>query len=381
MRIAIIQNRLSADGRSKVVSEITKLLNNDFGIRPLILSFTDDDGLDVFSKQWSLKQDSFEHKHLASISSSRSYQYQVIISNFLARKELYDVQLVINSNSCIYFPPHESRALYYFHFPIEAEWKYNPRFRSQRFKLYILPIRIARFLLSKDLGSSILLANSNFTRSCVSECYKVPLDKVLTIYPPAYNELKSVTDTQDTIHESGTTGEVDVISVGAFVPDKMQMEQIHIAQRCPELKFALAGRIWSPSYFRSCQQYVEKADLQNVELFPNIDRTDLMRLLKAARMFLHSKRFEHFGIATVEAISTSCIPIVHNSGGQREIVPLSQLRYETAEDAIQKIRWVFQLSEERRREIVRVLKDHARNNFGAEMFRAKFKEQLVRVLG
>lgn len=375
MKIAIIQNRLSTDGRSKVVAEIIKLLGNDFGIRPVVLSFTDDNELEVFSKQWDLKPNSFEHKRLTLVPFSRGYSYQVMTCNFLARRELHNVHLIINSNNCAFFPPRESRTLYYFHFPMEAEWQYTPRFRSWRYKLYIAPIRIARLLLKQDLKDAILLANSDFTRGCVAECYDVSLDRVSTIYPPAYEETESVADTQHTIDE------VDVISVGGFSPDKMQMEQIRVAQRCPELRFAIAGRVWSPSYFRSCQRYIEKSHLRNVELHPNISRKELMQLLKAAKVFLHSKRFEHFGIATVEAISAGCIPVVHDSGGQREVVSVSQLSYETVEDAIQKIQRVFELSEEKRQEIVRTLKGHARDNFGVEAFRAKFKEQLRHVLG
>ena len=36
---------------------------------------------------------------------------------------------------------------------------------------------------------------------------------------------------------------------------------------------------------------------------------------------------EPFGIVTVQAISAGIIPIVHNSGGQKEVVPIKELRY------------------------------------------------------
>jgi glycosyltransferase involved in cell wall biosynthesis len=45
---------------------------------------------------------------------------------------------------------------------------------------------------------------------------------------------------------------------------------------------------------------------------------------------------EHFGISIVEAMASGCIPIVHNSGGMREFVPV-KYRYETVQDAADKI--------------------------------------------
>ena len=39
----------------------------------------------------------------------------------------------------------------------------------------------------------------------------------------------------------------------------------------------------------------------------------------------------------MEAIAAGCIPIVHDSGGQQEIVKFSELRYNNGEEAVQKI--------------------------------------------
>ena len=40
-------------------------------------------------------------------------------------------------------------------------------------------------------------------------------------------------------------------------------------------------------------------------------------------------REEPFGITTVQGIAAGCIPIVHNSGGQKEIVQDVDLRFES----------------------------------------------------
>lgn len=56
-------------------------------------------------------------------------------------------------------------------------------------------------------------------------------------------------------------------------------------------------------------------------------------ILAQAKVYLHFMKNEHFGITVVEAMSASCVPIVHDSGGPGEIVnDLSGYRWERVED-------------------------------------------------
>lgn len=68
-----------------------------------------------------------------------------------------------------------------------------------------------------------------------------------------------------------------------------------------------------------------------VEILPNVDRTSLESLYARASVYwhatgygedprIHPERFEHFGIAVVEAMSARCVPVVFNGGGLPEIV-------------------------------------------------------------
>ena len=54
--------------------------------------------------------------------------------------------------------------------------------------------------------------------------------------------------------------------------------------------------------------------LGNVTLFPNLARPQMDELLAKARVFLHYKRNEGFGISTVEGIAKGCIPVVPDAG-------------------------------------------------------------------
>ena len=43
-------------------------------------------------------------------------------------------------------------------------------------------------------------------------------------------------------------------------------------------------------------------------------------ILAKAKVYVHCAQNEHFGISIVEAMAAGCVPVVHNSGGPREIV-------------------------------------------------------------
>jgi glycosyltransferase involved in cell wall biosynthesis len=65
-----------------------------------------------------------------------------------------------------------------------------------------------------------------------------------------------------------------------------------------------------------------------VKLLPNISNEELVSLYRTSSLYWHAAGFgetnpvlmEHFGIATVEAMSAGAVPLVYAAGGQTEIV-------------------------------------------------------------
>ncbi|MFA6316132.1 MAG: glycosyltransferase [Elusimicrobiota bacterium] len=65
-----------------------------------------------------------------------------------------------------------------------------------------------------------------------------------------------------------------------------------------------------------------------IEIKPNIGAAALRRLYASAKIFWHlcgvgqrnPALFEHFGMATAEAMQNGCVPVVFNGGGQPEII-------------------------------------------------------------
>lgn len=76
----------------------------------------------------------------------------------------------------------------------------------------------------------------------------------------------------------------------------------------------------------------------NIDFAVNISQDELKSLYSQATLFWHAAgygvnedltpdRTEHFGMTTVEAMSASCVPVVINRGGQKEIVSHNESGY------------------------------------------------------
>ncbi len=82
----------------------------------------------------------------------------------------------------------------------------------------------------------------------------------------------------------------------------------------------------------SDSKYIEElkdvAKGYEINFFPDIKYEELRELYSQSSIYWHANglneedpaKMEHFGITTVEAMASGCVPIVINSGGQREIV-------------------------------------------------------------
>lgn len=131
-----------------------------------------------------------------------------------------------------------------------------------------------------------------------------------------------------------------ILSVGRFFPhshEKKLPEMIRAFAALSRDELAgwelhLAGGVaddaLSQAYFRKVQALAK--DLP-VVLHPNVDFAELRQLYGQATIYWHAagfgeneahhpERFEHFGIAPVEAMAAGCVPIVLDRGGPAEIV-------------------------------------------------------------
>jgi glycosyltransferase involved in cell wall biosynthesis len=99
-----------------------------------------------------------------------------------------------------------------------------------------------------------------------------------------------------------------------------------------DFRLVLAGGLENKqSHINYVNKIKEISNNYSIEILPNISWDELNEIFAKALIFWHAsglnedenknpEKFEHFGITTVEAMASGCIPIVINKGGQKEII-------------------------------------------------------------
>jgi hypothetical protein len=208
-------------------------------------------------------------------------------------------------------------------YPLVAQAKKN--IAIIQFPFLELPRKniVQRQRIKKIISSQLLVVYSDFVGSWVQRRWHQPSH---TIYPfVAESKPKSIKKNM-------------ILSVGRFFDDGYTKRQDILIEAFMKLspsiqsrtKLILAGGLSNKSsdqkYF---SQLVKAAKKQpNIVLKPNVLAAELSDLFSSAKIFWSANGYqaqnpghsEHFGIVSLEAITASALPILHNSGGSPEIV-------------------------------------------------------------
>ncbi len=165
--------------------------------------------------------------------------------------------------------------------------------------------------------------NSQFTKEVVEQTWPI---KGPVIYPPVDVDKFYCSENK----------KKQIVSVGRFFSfDKMKKHQLLIDTfkglfDKGELKgwsLHLAGGA-NEGDMNYVSELEKSAKGYQVFIHTNISFSDLIKLYSESSIYWHAKGFgetdpkdfEHFGITTVEAMASGCVPVVVNLGGQKEIV-------------------------------------------------------------
>lgn len=321
MDVAILQNSIGVGGRSKVLAETVPVFESGFESID-ILTLSAKSNQQQFLNHYKINK---ENVNILSYSGSAipGTIYQQPVLNFLVRKKISEYDLVFNSNNCTQFLPEGKKYIHYIHFPGPAIFDVDPKYKKKPYQLMSLPYKGLSLITDSPISGKVL-ANSKYTAKHVNEVYgDCDVD---VLYPPS---LRSV-------DFDGYSGN-GVVSLGSFHPNKRQLYQLKVAEMFPSTRFRIIGSKASDSYFKKCANYTHKNKLANVELYPDATEKRVTDLLVESRVFLHTMKNEKFGIATVEGLNHGCVPVVHNSGGQKEIVPDSKFRFDNQQECIDSI--------------------------------------------
>ena len=196
----------------------------------------------------------------------------------------------------------------------------------------------------------------------------------------------------------GATKERIILSVGRFFHGLYNDKRYDILiEAFKELYKRLPNTTWQYRLVGSCgedegsQRYLE--DLrESAKGFPiyfhiNTPYEDLKRHYNEATLFWHAagfgvdedthpERAEHFGMSTLEAMSASCVPVVVNRGGQKEIVSHSESGY-LCNDVDELVEFSLKLIDDKL--LLAAMQAKARDRF-REFDREHFSNKLLSIL-
>lgn len=157
--------------------------------------------------------------------------------------------------------------------------------------------------------------NSQFTAEIFNRSYG---QEIKVVYPS--NLIKTPSEIDYNCKSS-------ILFLSRLVPEKRPELFIHLAEKFPEEDFVMIGTGENQSYIAILEKMIHDKSLANLRMFKNIPFNEIIEHLKKAKIYVFPAINEHFGITTVEAMMFGVIPFVHDSGGQREIVPWDNLRF------------------------------------------------------
>ncbi|OAB54940.1 glycosyl transferase family 2 [Leptolyngbya valderiana BDU 20041] len=224
---------------------------------------------------------------------------------------------------------------------------------------------------------TFIVVNSNYTTKWLQKRWR--LNPSILIYPPVEmegekREKENIILAVGRFEEGGTKKQLELIE--AF--DRICRENPEIHQTWKLI--LVGGSRPKNGYLQQVEKQIETVS-GIVELHVNAELDELKSLYAKAKIFWHlsglhefdPERFEHFGMATVEAMQNYCVPVVFNGGGQREIIESGKSGFliDSIEQLCARTRQLINQPE-----LLETLSQNARDRsrkFGREPFENKIK--------
>ena len=199
--------------------------------------------------------------------------------------------------------------------------------------------------------------NSQYTADLFFEAHKHKLD---VVYPPIFFDGRSF--------EYEDIAQRDTVTFfSRFTPAKRPEMILALAKQFPG-RFLFMGGVSEQmqSFFADLKEKAAAISKAKIEFLPNADYQTMLKELKRTKFYVFPAINEHFGMTTAEAVASGVIPFVHNSGGQKEIVPFEALRFND-DEFILKFGRLMEKSDDELNIMRKSLSNHV-NQFSAENF-------------
>lgn len=297
--------------------------------------------------------------------------YARLMTGLIALRLRGEVDLIINTHGDVIPAPAD---LTYVHYPLPALMVESPEtfFKYQRnlfWRLYYTPYGLLQGGSRLIFKGGLLLTNSSYSREAIWRWLR---KRAVVVYPPV--------DVESFVFSARRKEDL-VLTVSRLTPEKGLHLIPHIARRVPEAHFVIAGATQkgSAALIARLGHLCDRLGVRNVEVRPDISFTELRELYAKARILLHTRVGEHFGISVVEGMASGCVPVVHRSGGPwTDIVKNGEygFGYDTIHEAADTIRALIasDLTEMSRRAIVRA------QEFSEQRFKERMRGVVAAVL-
>lgn len=366
-KVAITQPYIIAGGRFEVILGFVQTLNALGYVPDIVCLDSAVSPADVEQKYGQNAKMTFRRLSPGLPWKSVPQDYQILIFNRILPRLAREYGLVIDSGNSQLYLPAADNLVSYVHFPREyrvfSEMPsiHLPHLPFARWSGRKISNRLLRAVYRRMMTKPAykVVCNSEFTRDCFLKMYPSTEGLPEVIYPPVRTKLFS---------SNNVERENAVISVGRFAEDKGQLEILKLAEILPQAHFHLVGFAQKHDYVNRCQAFMEEHGLKNVDLHVNAGFSEMVSILQRGKYFLHGLIDEPFGLSAVQAIAAGCIPIVHDSGGQRETVPADFLRYQEKKEISGIIEKINSMSETNVNDLRKELQCHMQDHFSEEVF-------------
>src|SRR5216684_2597336 len=252
------------------------------------------------------KVDRFYYPAFKPILGPRFLLYQRLIYHWLrirkaVSRDSFDI--VLSTQDIGYVPSTHAPVIQYCYFP-----EYFSHLQTGSSPVWRLYYRPASTYYRNRVGRvGILLSVSDFTRGFVAKKWERDSK---TVYPPCpvedFSEFTNVKSRENL-----------VVTIGRIVPEKRFHLFVELARIVPKTRFVAIGSLSGET--SAYYDQLKKSAPENVSFVLSPLRK-VRDILGRAMAYVHCAENEHFGITIVEAMAAGCVPIVHDSGGPREIV-------------------------------------------------------------
>jgi len=309
MKVLIIHPRLSVKGGGERVAIHSILAATKAGHEVTLLSeeFDEASFADFYGCPGLFdKVDRFYYPAFKPVLGPRFLLYQRLIYHWLrirkaVSRDSFDI--VLSTQDIGYVPSTHAPVIQYCYFP--EYFSHLQTGSSPVWRLYYRPA--STYYRNRVRQVGILLSVSDFTRGFVAKKWERDSK---TVYPPCpvedFSEFTNVKSRENL-----------VVTIGRIVPEKRFHFFVELARIVPKTRFVAIGSLSDET--SAYYDQLKKSAPENVSFVLSPLRK-VRDILGRAMAYVHCAENEHFGITIVEAMAAGCVPIVHDSGGPKEIV-------------------------------------------------------------